>query len=104
VHPLITQLQGLLGGRRVMSGGVTSGGAVSYGSGFTVASHPSTGVYVIAFDRPHPDQPVVHIGSDASVALPRSYPTGVSVSGFTANIKDNSGSLVDAAWNFASTG
>lgn len=100
---LVRQLQGALGGRRVLSGGVTDVGAVNYGAGFSVA-RTGTGVYAVTFDRPFKASYALTFGSDQGVALPRSYWSAQSLSGFTASIKDSSGVLTDAFWNFTAVG
>jgi hypothetical protein len=48
---LIRQLQGLLGGNRLIVGMVDSAAAVIVGTGFT-ASTSGTGVYTVTFDVP----------------------------------------------------
>lgn len=99
---LVRQLQGALGGRRVVSGGVTNGGAVNYGSGFSV-SRTGVGVFVVVYSTPFALQPALQFGSDNGNAQ-ATYFSAATVNGFTAQVVNLAGANVDQFWNFTAVG
>jgi hypothetical protein len=99
---LIRQLQALLGGRRVLSGGVLSAGGVNYGEGFT-ANRTGTGVYVVTFDVPFASTYTLSFGSEQGVPL-LIYYSSKALSGFTVEVENTSGVNVDAFWMFQAIG
>jgi hypothetical protein len=102
IETLIRQLQGALGGRRIMSGGVTPAGAVNYGSGFTVA-RTGVGVFVVTFSVPFAATYALGFGSDNGNPQ-TSYYSASTLGGFTAQITNLAGANVDQFWNFQAIG
>lgn len=64
---LIRQLQGALGGNRIIRGTVSSAGAIVVGSGFTV-SRTGVGQYTVTFTTAFADHPTVTLGAGITVA------------------------------------
>jgi hypothetical protein len=87
--------------QRIVSGGITNGGAKNYGTGFSV-SRTGVGVYVVVFTRPFPASPAVSFGSDNGTPLATFWTAG-SANGFTANVVNLAAAAVDAYINFTAT-
>jgi hypothetical protein len=87
--------------QRIVSGGVTNGGAKNYGTGFSV-TRTGVGVYVVVFTKAFPGQQAVSFGSDNGGPL-ATYGTAFGVGGFTANVVNLAGAFVDAFINFTAT-
>jgi hypothetical protein len=85
-----------------LTGQIASAGTVTAGTGFTVSSHPSAGVYVIVFTTAFAATPTIvttifDSGGGQHHAMDI---TAQSASGFSVKITDNVGTPQDNSWNF----
>lgn len=104
VGPLIAQLQGALGGNRIIRGTVSSAGAVVAGAGFT-AARTGTGLYTVTFDTPFSAVPSVPVGAGATVAAYAVRASAVSTTAVSVvSYLVTTGVLTDAEWHFIAAG
>jgi hypothetical protein len=99
---LIRQLQGALGGNRIVAGGVTDAGAVNYGPGFS-ATKTGTGLYTVTYDVPFSAQPSLGFGSDQGTFLRIFYSSSDEAS-VDVVVQNAAGAAVDAYFSFQAIG
>lgn len=102
IETLIRQLQGALGGNRVVRGIITSTGAIAAGTGFSV-NKTGTGVYVITFDPVFSDTPAVTPTAGQSGGL-AAIVTAVSPSTVTVVTVNGSVAAADLQFHFHAVG
>lgn len=102
LQSLVIDTGGLNVFQRIIAGGLTNGGAVNYGVGFT-SSRTAAGTYVVTFTKAMPGSYVIQLGSDNGGAVNQSFWSASSVNGFTFNVRSNAGAAVDAFVNFTAT-
>lgn len=104
---LIAQLQGALGGMRILRGTINSDGSTAWGSGFSSAKN-ATGDYTVTLDEAFGDEPTVVLSCNQTAgALDAKIKGGVAVttSGFSVyTLTTTSGALTDSAWDFIAIG
>lgn len=100
-HPIVVSANPSSSGLMIVRGGVSSGGSITTGEGFSVTGH-STGQYTISFTTAFQDAPVV-VGSMTSLGG-FIIANGPGTTGFVMQTTNNAGSLADRDFNFVAIG
>lgn len=104
---LIRQLQGALGGARVVQGRVLGTGVIETQTGGATVVRNGAGDYTITFDPPFSQIPSVQltVGNIAAVVFAKESPfNSGSTSSFRAAMFNASGTLVDSQFQFTAVG
>lgn len=104
---LVRQIQGALGGNRIVRGAVGSGGALAVGEGWTSVKN-STGDYTVTFSTAFKGAPVVVVSAGQSAGtLYAKLKSGVdpTVTSFTVNtVNSGTSALADSIFTFVAVG
>lgn len=105
LQKLVTQLQGALGGNRIIVGSIAANGTTLAGSGFSVV-YNGTGDYTVTFDMPFGSRPVVTFGlgfTASRVGVKHKDGVAPTATGFSVYTY-SSASLADSAFDFTAIG
>jgi hypothetical protein len=88
---------------RVISGVVAADGTISVGSGFSVSKN-GTGSYVVTFDSPFSNAPVLSLTPGGTLTPLYTNPFGWNNSSATFTYRDSQGNPTDSWFNFIAIG
>lgn len=104
---LIRQLQGMLGGNRIVRGAVSSSGTIVSGAGFSVVKN-GTGDYTVTFDVAFADVPACLVTAGASSGFLSAKHHAATLPSSTAFrvlvFVTNTATATDGAFHFAAVG